>query len=57
MVDVANATVSSRAWELDARIEQDTYEKWPVWVRLIVIVGLSALLWAAIISGVVAILG
>ncbi|MEZ5945771.1 MAG: hypothetical protein R3C13_12330 [Hyphomonas sp.] len=57
MVDVTNATVSSRSWELDTRIERDTYEKWPVWVRLVVIVGLSALLWAGIISLVVAVLG
>ncbi|HPE47194.1 MAG TPA: hypothetical protein PLR76_02310 [Hyphomonas sp.] len=54
VVDVANASVSHRAWEIDARAEQDNYEKWPVWVRIVVIIGLSALLWAGIISGVTA---
>ena len=31
--------------------------KWPVWARLLVIVGLSALLWAGIISGIMALFG
>ncbi|MEZ5998296.1 MAG: hypothetical protein R3B98_06345 [Hyphomonas sp.] len=57
MVDVANAAVSSRAWEQDARIGRSNDEKWPVWVRLVIIIGLSALLWAGIISGVIAVLG
>ena len=31
-----------------------SYEKWPVWARLVVIVGLSALLWGGIISAAIA---
>ncbi|KJS37399.1 MAG: hypothetical protein VR74_08815 [Hyphomonas sp. BRH_c22] len=31
--------------------------KWPIWARLVVIVGMSALLWAGIISGVMALFG
>ena len=31
--------------------------KWPVWARLVVIVGMSALLWAGIISGIMALFG
>lgn len=31
-----------------------TTRLWPVWARLVVIVGLSALLWAGIISGMMA---
>ena len=37
--------------------EIDGIEKWPVWLRLIIIVGLSASLWAGILSGISALLG
>ena len=40
-----------------ANAEQETYDKWPVWARLVIIVGLSALLWAGIISALVALFG
>jgi hypothetical protein len=36
------------------RSDQDAYDKWPVWARLSVIVGLSALLWWGIISAAIA---
>lgn len=57
MVDIANATMPRHTWETGARMEGDTYDKWPVWARLIVIVGLSALLWGGIISAAVALFG
>ncbi len=54
LIDVVSAAIMPRSWELDSRIEPETYDKWPVWARLIIIVGLSGLLWAAIISGIMA---
>lgn len=57
MVDIANASIARRNWETGAHAEQEAYDKWPVWARLVIIVGLSALLWAGIISAVVALLG
>ena len=54
MVDIANAALSRRTWEMGGRMDQDSYEKWPVWARLVVIVGLSALLWGGIISAAIA---
>jgi hypothetical protein len=39
------------------RIEGNRHDKWPVWARIVVIVGLSALLWAGIISGAMALFG
>lgn len=54
MVDIANATLSRGRWEADACTDQEPYEKWPVWARLVVIVGLSALLWGGIISAAIA---
>ena len=57
VVDIANATVARRAWDRDVRAESETYDKWPVWARLVVIIGLSALLWAGIISAVIALFG
>ena len=51
-------------YSLDAQIRSDSGHyanspdgKWPVWARLLVIVGLSALLWAGIISGMMALFG
>lgn len=32
-------------------------DKWPVWSRLVIIVGLSSLLWAGIISAAVGVFG
>ena len=54
VVDIASTTVSHRTWEAGSRAEPETYEKWPVWARLLVIVGLSVLLWGGIISAAVA---
>jgi hypothetical protein len=38
-------------------LEDYSEGKWPVWVRLLTIIGLSAGLWAAIIWAVVSIFG
>ena len=57
MVDIANATMPRHTWDAGARVDRDTYDKWPVWARLIIIVGLSALLWGGIISAAVALFG
>lgn len=57
VVDIANATIAHRSWEPGIHAEQEAYDKWPVWARLAIIVGLSALLWAGIISAVVALFG
>ena len=54
MVDIANVAMSQRTWESGAHLDQDAYDKWPVWMRLVTIVGLSALLWAGIISAAIA---
>tara|TARA_B100001540_G_scaffold296511_1_gene298280 strand:- start:196 stop:369 length:174 start_codon:yes stop_codon:yes gene_type:complete len=37
--------------------EIDDIEKWPVWLRLVIIISLSAALWAGILSGISALLG
>ena len=52
MADLANTTMTRDAWDSVPVFEQENYGKWPVWVRILVIVGLSVLLWAGIISGV-----
>ncbi|MEZ6002156.1 hypothetical protein [Hyphomonas sp.] len=57
MVDLANATIAHRGWDAGIHAEQETYDKWPVWIRLLIIVGLSALLWAGIISAAVTLFG
>lgn len=57
MVDIANAAIAHRVWESGARADQEPYDKWPIWARLIIIVGLSAMLWAGIISAAVALFG
>ena len=57
MVDIANAAIAHRGWDAGAHIDQEAYDKWPVWARLLIIVGLSALLWAGIISAAVALFG
>lgn len=57
MVDLANATIARRGWEASVHADKEAYDKWPVWARLIIIVGLSALLWAGIISAAVALFG
>ena len=54
VVDIANAAIAQRAWSAGPHMDQDVYDKWPVWARLVTIVGLSAMLWAGIISAVVA---
>ena len=54
MVDIANVAISHRGWDASVRSDQDAYDKWPVWARLSVIVGLSALLWWGIISAAIA---
>ena len=38
-------------------INHGTPNKWPVWARLLIIVGLSALMWAGIIAGMVSLFG
>lgn len=57
VVDIANATIAHRGWDAGIQAEKETYDKWPVWARLLIIVGLSALLWAGIISSAVALFG
>ncbi len=55
VVDIANVAISPRGWDASVRSDQDAYDdKWPVWARLSVIVGLSALLWWGIISAAIA---
>lgn len=55
---------TSIEYSLDSQIRGDaadfggsTHSKWPVWARLAVIIGMSALLWAGIISAVMALFG
>jgi hypothetical protein len=40
-----------------SRMDEYTEGKWPVWLRLVTIIGLSAGLWAAIIWAAAAIFG
>jgi hypothetical protein len=40
-----------------AGFDETDQDKWPVWARLLVIVGLSALFWAGIISAIMALFG
>jgi uncharacterized heparinase superfamily protein len=68
MMMTPNPAIPSRRtavdYSLDAQILSDSGHyanapdgKWPVWAQLLVIVGISALLWAGIISGIVALFG
>lgn len=57
MVDIVSSAISRRTWDMGGRMDQETYEKWPVWARLFVIIGLSALLWGGIISAAIALFG
>jgi hypothetical protein len=51
-------TITSRLEELPKSFASEDIDdyggKWPVWIRLIVIIGLSALLWAGIIYSLMA---
>ena len=38
-------------------IDKGAPDKWPVWARLLIIVSLSALMWAGIIAGMVSLFG
>ncbi len=53
---IASATLP-RAASFPARPAHYDDAKWPVWARLIIIVGLSTLLWAGIISAAAALFG
>lgn len=44
--DARNRLLSEEA------VDADAHEKWPGWVRAIVIIGLSAALWGLIIFGI-----
>jgi len=61
MIPVDSRVFSSQV-RMPARADQvvmnDYSEgKWPVWLRLVTIIGLSAGLWAAIIWGAVSVFG
>ena len=49
MMHLAADPGSVRAYNNDVSTDIQRFEKWPVWLRLIIIVGLSAGLWAGII--------
>lgn len=54
-VFTSQARLPSRA---DRAVMNDPGEgKWPVWLRLVTIIGLSAGLWAAIIWGAISVFG
>ena len=51
----AGAMQGYRRYQRPSSGNAETMDKWPVWARLLIIVGLSASLWALIILGVMAI--
>ena len=53
---IASVTLP-RAASVPAHPAHTDDAKWPVWARLVIITGLSALLWAGIISALVALFG
>ncbi len=58
MVHAATDASSVRVFrhEGSAEIELGPHEKWPVWLRIVVIVSLSGTLWAGIIAAISALL-
>lgn len=45
-----NGVAESMDRDIGGEIED--MEKWPVWLRLVIIISLSAALWAGILSGI-----
>ncbi|RAN32213.1 hypothetical protein HY3_15245 [Hyphomonas pacifica] len=55
MMHLATEPGTVRTFSDDAHANAQHAGKWPVWVRLLIIVSLSAALWAGIIAGIAAI--
>ena len=55
MMHLATAPGTVRSYSDEAQADVQHASKWPVWVRLLIIVTLSAGLWAGIIAGIAAI--
>lgn len=55
MMHLATEPGTVRTFSDDTHTNVQHAGKWPVWVRLLIIVTLSAALWAGIIAGIAAI--
>lgn len=47
----------AEAMDRDIGGEIEDIVKWPVWLRLVIIIGLSTAMWAGILSGISALFG
>ncbi|MEE2922137.1 hypothetical protein [Hyphomonas sp.] len=56
MMNLATETGVIRNFQDDTNADIENFGKWPVWLRIVLIVGLSSALWAGIILAISAIL-
>jgi hypothetical protein len=56
MMHLATEPTSIRAYRSDVSADIENFGKWPVWLRIVLIVGLSASLWTGIILAISALL-
>ena len=56
MMHLAAEPTTSRHYQSDVQTDIENFGKWPVWLRIVLIVGLSSALWAGIILAISAIL-
>lgn len=55
-MNLATETGVIGSYQDDVRAETNGVGKWPVWLRILIIVGLSSGLWGLIIAGITALL-
>ena len=56
MMNLATETGVIRNFQDDTNADIENFGKWPVWLRIVLIVGLSSALWAGIILAISTIL-
>jgi len=56
MMHLAAEPTTVRTYESDGNADIENFGKWPVWLRIVLIVGLSASLWTGIILFITALL-
>tara|TARA_R100000365_G_C2721478_1_gene53887 strand:+ start:709 stop:918 length:210 start_codon:yes stop_codon:yes gene_type:complete len=56
MMHLAAEPTTVRTYESDVNADIENFGKWPVWLRIVLIVGLSASLWTGIILFITALL-
>ena len=56
MMNLAAETGVIANFQEDTNADIENFGKWPVWLRIVLIVGLSSALWAGIILAITALL-